>query len=295
MMRICLPLLLLWTWIIGSAAAQGPVTSKAIEQARNGKVDAAATTIEDATLGLEGDDPMTWYVKAFIHKTLYVERDGRAAGSQARDVAVGAVLRCHELDGSGRLAERRMPLLTFLAETHLEDARDAIRTSRPGDARAAQRHFEQYTLLQSAADSEWNPTPDAVLLDQQLAEFAFAQAESEERSAAGPWFDWGVTRYEAAASAGHDEFRSRYNLAVHTYNQGVRQFKAAEDDLDAIDGALQDAAVLWRAAASQLELAIPIDPKRSKGYEALAIVSEALLNQDRIEWCKANLLEMGSR
>ena len=134
---------------------------------------------------------MTWYVKAFIHKTLYVERDGRAAGSQARDVAVGAVLRCHELDGSGRLDERRLPLLTFLAETHLEDARDAIRTSRPGDARAAQRHFEQYAAP-SAADSEWNRsrTPP---LDQQLAEFALP-GRNQERSAAGPWFDWGTAR-----------------------------------------------------------------------------------------------------
>lgn len=295
MMRFCLSLMLLWVWGMAPAVAQGPITSKAIQQAQDGETDAAATTIEDAVAGLEGNDPMTWYVKAFVYKTLYVERDGRAASSQARDVAVGAVLRCHELDDSGRLEARRLPLLTFLAETHLEDARDAIRTSRPGDARAAQRHFEQYTLLQSAADSEWNPTPDAVLLDQQLAEFAFAQAESEERSAAGPWFDWGVNRYEAAASAGHDEFRSRYNLAVHTYNQGVRQFKAAEDDLDALDSALRKAAVFWRAAADQLERAIVLDSKQPKGYEALAIVSEALLNQDRIAWCKANLLELGSR
>ena len=72
MMRICLPFLLLWTSIIGDAAAQGPLTSKAIEQAQSGQVNAAAATIEDATQGLEGNDPMTWYVKAFIHKTLYV-------------------------------------------------------------------------------------------------------------------------------------------------------------------------------------------------------------------------------
>ena len=34
---------------------------------------------------------------------------------------------------------------------------------------------------------------------------------------------------------------------------------------------------------------------RSSGYEALAVVSEALLNQDRIEWCKAHLTELGDR
>ncbi len=275
--------------------SQGPITSQAIQQAQEGRTEAAALTVDDAIKGLEGQDAMTWYVKAFIQKTLYVERDGRDPGSPARDVAVGAILRSHELDQNGRLSERLEPLLTFLAETHLEDARDAIRTSTPGDATSAQRHFEQYALLQSAVDPMWDPTPDAVLLDQQLAEFAFARAETEERTAAGPWFAWGVQRYSAAANQGHDQYRSLYNLAVHTYNQGVRQFKAAEDNLDALDNALKNAAVLWRIAAEELEEAIEIDPNRPTGYEALAVVSEALLNQDRIEWCKTHLSELGGR
>jgi len=75
----------------------------------------------------------------------------------------------------------------------------------------------------------------------------------------------------------------------------VRQFKAAEDDLDAVDTALKMAAVLWTEAAAGLESAIALDPKQRNGYEALTIVSEALLNQDRIAWCKANLAELGKR
>ncbi len=286
---------LLFVACAAPALAQGPITSRAIALAKEGQTEDAAAVIDDAIAGLEGQDPMTWYVKAFIQKDLYVERDGRDPQSAARDVATGAILRSHELDKTARLVERTEPLLLFLADTHLEDARDAIRTSQPGDASAAQRHFEQYALLQSAADAEWDPTPDAVLLDQQLAEFAFARAESEERAAAGPWFAWGVERYAAAADRGHDQFRSRYNLAIHIYNQGVRQFKAAEDDLDALDNALKNAAVHWRFAADELEQAIQLDPSRSSGYEALAVVSEALLNQDRIAWCKSHLSELGGR
>jgi hypothetical protein len=55
------------------------------------------------------------------------------------------------------------------------------------------------------------------------------------------------------------------------------------------------AAVLWTEAAEGLESAIALDPKQHNGYEALTIVSEALLNQDRIAWCKANLAELGKR
>ena len=67
------------------------------------------------------------------------------------------------------------------------------------------------------------------------------------------------------------------------------------DDLDALDGALRQAAQHWRRAAEDLERAIDLDPERKAGYEALAVVSEALLNQDRIDWCKAHLSEMGGR
>ena len=283
---------LMWTL---TSLAQGPRTSEAIQLAQAGRTEEAAVLIDDAIAGLEGKDPMTWYVKAFIQKTLYVERDARSPRSAARDLAVGAILRCVELDANGRLGERRAPLLSFLADTHLEDARDAIRTSQPDDARAARGPFEQYVLLQSSLDTEWDPIPDAVLLDQQLAEFALARAAQEESAKAGPWFEWGTACYQAAAARPHDRFRSWYNLAVHTYNQGVREFKSAEEDLDALDGALRQAARHWRRAAEDLERAIDLDPERKAGYEALAVVSEALLNQDRIDWCKAHLSEMGGR
>ena len=292
-----LPQLLLWVSLVlaGPIHAQGPITSQAIQLAQEGRTAEAIGTIEDAAAGLEGRDPMTWYVKAFLHKTRYVEQDNRDPRSEARDVSVGAILRCADLDRDGRLVDRMEPLLSFLAETHLEDARNAIRSSSPGDARLAEGHFEQYVLLQGALDSGYDPTPDAVLLDQQLAEFALARAALEEQQAAGDWFEWGVERYASAAAMEHDQYRSLYNLAVHTYNQGVREFKAAEEDIDALDGALRQAAVHWRSAADRLEQAIDLDPDRSSGYEALAVVSEALLNQDRIEWCRSHLVELGQR
>ena len=284
---VALALLPGWCW------AQGPLTRQAVELAEGQRFEEAESIIKRALNTAEASDATAWYVHAFIEKSLFVVRDGRNPDSPSRVAATQSALECARLDGSGELEDKRTALLTFLADTHLEDARDAVRTSRPGDGTRAHAHLEAHAAIQRVLDPSWDPEPDAVLLDQMLAEHAFAQAEEKERSGAGPWFDWGRTCYERAALRGPDRFRSLFNLAVHTYNQGVRQFKASKDDLDAVDSALRDASVLWNLAATGLEQAIQADSGRADGYEALAVVSEALLNRDRVEWCRTHLAELG--
>ena len=132
-------------------------------------------------------------------------------------------------------------------------------------------------------------------MQQQLGETAMTEAQELERQGAGPWFGLGQHHYTLAATRDHDQYRSLFNLAVHTYNQGVREFKAAEDDLDAIDTALENASRHWLNASVLLESAIAEDDTQSAGFEALAIVSTALLNQDRIEWCKEHIRELEGR
>lgn len=284
---VVLALLPRWSW------AQGPLTRQAVELAQDQRFEEAEAIIERALNTAEAGDATAWYVHAFIEKSLFVVRDGRNPDSPSRLEATRSAMECARLDESGELEDKRVALLTFLSDTHLEDARDAIRTSRPGDGKRAHAHLEAHAAIQRVLDPSWNPEPDAVLLDQMLAEHAFAQAEEQERSGAGPWFEWGRTCYERAALRGPDRFRSLFNLAVHTYNQGVRQFKASENNLDAVDSALRDASVLWNLAATGLEQAIEADSDRAAGYEALAVVSEALLNRDRVEWCRTHLAELG--
>ena len=273
---------------------QGDLTRQAVALAEGQRYAEANDLLLQALRTSESEDPTTWYVHAFVQKSLFVEQDGRNPDSPSRIQAVEAAMECARRGSGGELESKRRDLLDFLAGTYLEDARDAVRTSQPGKADRARGHLRAFSAIRQHLEPSWNAEPDEVLLDQKLGEFAFTQAETLELTGAGEWFHWGRACYERAATKPIDRYRSLYNLAVHTYNQGVRQFKAAEDDLDAVDAALQDAAELWILAAQGLEDAIAEDRDRASGYEALAVVSEALLNQDRIEWCKANLAELGN-
>lgn len=293
-------LLLPWVCLCAFLSAtaclgQGELTRQAVSLAEENRYEEANDVLMQALRTAESEDPVTWYVHAFVQKSLFVGRDGRNPDSAARIQATEAAVECARRGSRGDLESKRTDLLEFLAETHLEDARDAVRTSQPGEAGRARQHLRAYTDIRQHLDPRWDAEPDDVLLDQMLAEHAFTQAETLELTGAGAWFQWGRACYERAATKPTDRYRSLYNLAVHTYNQGVRQFKASEDDLDAVDSALKDAATLWNLAAQGLEDAIAEDGERTSGYEALAVVSEALLNQDRIEWCKSHLTELGDR
>lgn len=275
-------------------SAQGPLTREAVALAQAERYEEAEDVMLQALNTEESMDPTCWYVHAFVQKSLFVIRDGRRPSSEARSAATDAAMECARRDPERKLEDKLIALLSFLADTHLEDARDAVRSSQPGKADVARSHLKSHSDIQRFLDPQWDAEPDEVLLDQMLGEHAFVQAEQAEQEGAGPWFNWGRTCYERAAARKPDRFRSLYNLAIHTYNQGVRQFKASEEDLDAVDSALKQAAILWNLAAEGLEQAISEDAERASGYEALAVVSEALLNQDRVEWCKAHLVEMGA-
>lgn len=285
---------IVFTALTWSTMGQGPLTNRAIALANEGKLEEAEYKLAAAMASEESLDPMTWYVQAFVLKQRYIA-EGRLPGSSLREQALDASRHCISLDPEGKMKPWLQPLLHFLGDSYLPDIRDAIALMVPGAPNEAERLFDSYAEFQQLQDAGWDAEPEWVLMQQQLAEMALSQAQSAGSPEADPWFGLGAHHYQQAISREHDRFRSLYNLAVHTYNQGVREFKASEDDLDAIDSALLEAAGKWQEASDLLERAIALDQTQPKAYEALAIVSTALLNKDRIEWCKAHLAEMGGR
>ena len=271
--------------------AQGPLTRHAISLAESGQLEEAEYKLAAAMATDEARDPMTWYVQAYVQKERFVAR-GKQVDDPLRGEALRSAEQCRLLDSDQNMDQWLVPLLEFLAESHLEDMRAAIPEATPGKPPRALDHFSAYAKVLTLADPEWDEIPEWVLLHQQLGEHGMESARLYEQGAAGPWFDMGVHHYTLAGERQHDRYRSVYNLAVHTYNQGVREFKAAEDDLDAVDAALARAAKHWQRASDLLATTIDIDSGQTEAYEAWAIVSKALLNQDRVDWCRDHIEEL---
>ena len=277
--------------LAATAQAQGPLTRHAISLAEAGQLEEAEYKLAAAMATDEARDPMTWYVQAFVQKERFVAR-GKQVDDALRYEAVRSAEQCRLLDPDRQMDVWLVPLLEFLAESHLEDMRAAIPEATPGERPRALDHFASYARVQAMADPDWEEEPEWVLLHQQLGEHGMATAREREQDGAGPWFALGTHHYTLAGERMHDRYRSVYNLAVHTYNQGVREFKAAEDNLDAVDAALADAARHWQRASDLLATTIDIDGDQTEAYEAWAIVSKALLNQDRVDWCREHIEEL---
>jgi tetratricopeptide (TPR) repeat protein len=271
--------------------AQGPLTLEAIALADSGNLSEAENVLNGALSGPESGDAMTWYVHAFVLKERYVEGGSQPASLQ-RTKALESLRECIRRDPQNRLEDWWRPLLLFLGEGYLLDVQVEIRNIAPGQPVVAEEYFSQYAAIQKDLNPRADTATEWVLMQQQLGETAMTEAKALEKAGAGPWFELGTHHYTLAAEQNHDQYRSLFNLAVHTYNQGVREFKTAEDDLDAIDTALENASRHWLRASEFLEAAIAKDDTQAEGFEALAIVSTALLNQDRIEWCKAHIQEL---
>jgi hypothetical protein len=267
------------------------LTRSAIALAEAGKLEDAEYKLAAAMAGPEAEDAMTWYVHAFVLKERYIA-EGRPPDENLRSRSLASVEKCMQRDPQGELSRWTLPLLEFLAESHVGDVKAAISAIRPDDPPTALDHFAAYSDVQSLLDPDWDEDAEWVLVHQQIGERAIQEATRLEKKGAGPWFAMGVHHYSLASQRAHDQPRSLFNLAVHTYNQGVREFRYAEDDLDAIDGALRQAASHWQNASDLLDTTIEKDPENTKAYEALAIVSTALLNQERIDWCKEHIQEL---
>ena len=260
--------------------AQGPLTLQAIALDDSGDLLQAEQVLSEALAGPEGRHAMTWYVHAFVLKERYV-LEGRQPEGPLRTQSLNSLRTCIEKDQGSSLEQWWRPLLTFLGESYLLDVQVEIPNLTPGQPALAEQYFNGYSEIQQELNPESDTSTEWVLMQQQLGETAMTEATALEQAGAGPWFELGTHHYTLATTQSHDQYRSFYNLAVHTYNQGVREFKAAEDDLDAIDSALENASKHWLNAAQLLESAIAEDDTQSEGFEALAIVSTALLNQDQ--------------
>ena len=109
-------------------------------------------------------------------------------------------------------------------------------------------------------------------MQQQLGETAMTEAQAHwSESGAGPLVRIGHPPLHAWPRPGATTNTAHsFNLAVHTYNQGVREFKAAEDDLDAIDTALADASqALAACLAPCWNRPSPKTAPKPRGIEAL--------------------------
>lgn len=136
--------------LAGVSFAQSEKVLRAYDCVTNGKLDSAKTLIDAAITEPESaKDVQAWYVKGFIYKEIYKQRENTNFISPARDVAVEALKKALELDVEKQETANMMQNLKFLGSKYNNDA---IKTMDSVNYQLSLSLFEKYISIYKICD-----------------------------------------------------------------------------------------------------------------------------------------------
>jgi hypothetical protein len=252
-----------------------PLVAKAMELCDEKKYDEALAQIDEGfkTTDLKAD-ANAWYVKGFILKELYKQKEANQRQSNYRYRGVAALKKAREFDTNLEYAFNIDAALQFIAFTYFNDAllrsaeMDNESENEPLDL------FKEFEELYKGSEAE--------LKDLKL-EFNSKMAEGHYRN----WikntddnhhYTLCLEYYSKVLALDNRNCTANLNLAIVNYNQGVymiRKIGAQTDMMDLI--AIQDESVKkFKSAIPYAQQAFSSCTPSSTNYKVLMFVNRAL-------------------
>ena len=258
-----------------SHAQVNPLVAKASELCAEKKYDEALTQIDEGFKSADlNSDPNAWFVKGYILKELYKQKEANQRQSNYRYRSVAALTKAREFDSNLEFATNIDAALQFIAFTYFNDAllrsaeMDSESENEPQDL------FKKFEELYKGSDTE--------LKDLKL-EFNSKMAEGHYRN----WikntednhhYSLCLEYYSKVLALDNRNCTANLNLAIVNYNQGVymiRKIGAQTDMMDLIS--IQDESVKkFKAAIPYAQQAFASCTPSSTNYKVLMFVNRAL-------------------
>lgn len=264
---------------IESSAQVNPLVAKAADLCAEKKYDEALAQIDEGFKTADlNSDPNAWYVKGFILKELYKQKEANQRQSNYRYRSVAALKKAREFDANLEFVANIDAALQFIAFTYFNDAllrsaeMDAESENEPLDL------YKKFEELYKGSDSE--------LKDLKI-EFNSKMAEGHYRN----WikntedthhYSLCLEFYSKVLSLDNRNCTANLNLAIVNYNQGVymiRRIGAQTDMMDLIS--IQDESVKkFKSAIPYAQQAFASCAPSATNYKVLMFVNRALGRED---------------
>jgi len=252
-----------------------PIVAKAAELCAEKKYDEALAQIDEGFKSTDlNSDANAWYVKGFILKELYKQKEANQRQSNFRFRSVAALKKAREFDSNLEFAANIDAALQFIAFTYFNDAllrsaeMDNESENEPADL------FKKFEELYKGSETE--------MKDLKL-EFNSKMAEGHYRN----WikntednhhYALCLEYYSKVLSLDNRNCTANLNLAIVNYNQGVfmiRKIGAHTDMMDLIS--IQDESVKkFKAAIPYAQQAFASCAPSPTNYKVLMFVNRAL-------------------
>ena len=256
-----------------------PLVAKASELCAEKKYDEALTQIDEGFKSADlNSDPNAWFVKGYILKELYKQKEANQRKSNYRYRSVAALTKAREFDSNMEFATNIDAALQFIAFTYFNDA--LLRSAEMDSASENEPHdlFSEFEKLYKGSDTE--------LKDLKL-EFNSKMAEGHYRN----WikntednhhYSLCLEYYSKVLALDNRNCTANLNLAIVNYNQGVymiRKIGAQTDMMDLIS--IQDESVKkFKAAIPYAQQAFATCTPSSTNYKVRMFVNRALGSEE---------------
>ena len=249
--------------------------AKAAELCAEKKYDEALAQIDEGfKLNDLNSDPNAWYVKGFILKELYKQKEANQRQSNYRSTSVAALNKAREFDANLEFASNIDAALQFIAFTYFNDA---LLNSAEMDSESENEPIDLYKKFE-----ELYKGSEAELKDLKV-EFNSKMAEGHYRN----WikntednhhYTLCLEYYSKVLALDNRNCTANLNLAIVNYNQGVymiRKIGAQTDMMDLIS--IQDESVKkFKSAIPYAQQAFASCAPSPTNYKVLMFVNRAL-------------------
>jgi hypothetical protein len=252
-----------------------PQVAQAAEFCAERKYDEALAKIDEGFKSADlNSDPNAWYVKGFILKELYKQKEANQRQSNYRYRSVAALKKAREFDTNLEFASNIDAALQFIAFTYFNDA---LLRSAEMDNESENEPIDLYKKFEELYKGSEGELKDLKV------EFNSKMAEGHYRnwiknSEDNHHYSLCLEFYSKVLSLDNRNCTANLNLAIVNYNQGVymiRKIGAQTDMMDLIS--IQDESVKkFKSAIPYAQQAFASCAPSPTNYKVLMFVNRAL-------------------
>ena len=274
--------------------AQLAKVQQAYECLQQGKLDSAKIHIEEGIKDKEAaEDFQSWYIRGFIYKEIYKQREANEVKSSSREIAVESLKKSLKLgkDKDKEQLPSIMKNLKFLGSKYYNDA---IKTMDSVNYKTSIWCFDNYITIYKAFETGFDEKSKSV--DYNLALSHYFQ-ETFEQNASKTALELTKQFLGKALEINPASSIANKNMAILYYNMGVNIIKKMDYDVDLEHlYTLQDeASKLFKQAEPFMSKAYQLSPKDKTIVEGLQGIYYQLNDTEKSNEYKKKLEELNTQ
>ncbi|MFZ6050444.1 hypothetical protein [Halocola ammonii] len=276
------------------AQAQSDLVKQAARQCEAGELSEARETIEDALRNpAVAKDPYAWFVKGYIFKEIYKQRDNRDKYSENREIAVASIKRAVELDKEGKYDELIGKAAKFLAVSYFNDAVDATYNLTYQNQNEPEYFFKKYRSLYPLFDPDKDYTAEKIELYKALGS-GYRKLYERNREQNQIYIDKAIEYYKKVLEMDPTDYQANYNIAINYYNQGAYKIRQVNYNTEIYELIMiQDESVkLFKQSLPYMLEAHSQRPNRKETLKGLMAIYRSLSEEQKSNQYKNRLEEL---